>query len=316
MYLLTWNITIGKYKVQTLKGVKIVTSVLNLADTATIELPGKYLNSWKKIEDRVKVGDAVTIQLGYDNHNETEFTGYLKRISRDNNSLVLECVDALYLMDKAVNDKEYKVVSVKALLEEILAQVDPEIKVACDYEFTYEKMVVFKSTALDVLKKIHEDTKANIWFEGKTLHVHPVYQQLAGDTPMIYDTQVNVQRNEIKWVDNSDKKVLVEVKFISPEGKLEKQEYGVSGGKRVTRYVGASKEDLLRAAENEYNLWNYSGYEGSVTGWLVPVVRAGGSVRLRDKERGEDGTYYVTGVEIEFGQNGAKRKVALGKRLS
>lgn len=71
----------------------------------------------------------------------------------------------------------------------------------------------------------------------------------------------------------------------------------------------------LQAAENEYKLWNYSGYEGSVTGWLVPVVRAGGSVRLRDKERGEDGTYYVTGVEIEFGQNGAKRKVTLGRKL-
>ena len=45
------------------------------------------------------------------------------------------------------------------------------------------------------------------------------------------------------------------------------------------------------------------------------MVRAGGSVRLRDKERGEDGTYYVTGVEIEFGQNGAKRKVMLGRKL-
>ena len=84
----------------------------------------------------------------------------------------------------------------------------------------------------------------------------------------------------------------------------------------MTRYVGANREDLLRAAENEYNLWNYSGYEGSVTGWLVPVVRTGGSVRLRDKEREEDGTYYVTGVEIAFGQNGATRKVTLGKRLS
>jgi hypothetical protein len=33
-----------------------------------------------------------------------------------------------------------------------------------------------------------------------------------------------------------------------------------------------------------------------------------------DKERPE-GVYYVTGVEIEFGQNGAKRKVTLGRKL-
>ena len=315
MYLLNWHITIGKYSVQTLKEVKITTSVLNLSDTATIEMPGQYLNTWRRIEDKVHVGDAVTIRLGYGNDLETEFTGYLKRISRDNNSLKLECEDALWLTNKAVADMEYKSISLKELLTGILAQVDPEMTVECDYDFTYEKMTVFKSTALDVLKKVHQDTKANIWFEGKTLHVHPVYQQLKGDKPVIYDTEVNVQSNELKWKDATDKKVMVEVKFTKPNGELSKQEYGVSGGEKVTRYVGASsEEDLKKAAENEYNLWNYSGYEGSLTGWLVPVVKAGGSVRLRDKERPE-GVYYVTGVEIEFGQNGAKRKVTLGRKL-
>lgn len=315
MYLLNWHITIGKYSVQTLKEVKINTSVLNLSDTASIELPGQYLNTWRKIEDKIHAGDAVTVQLGYDDSLETEFTGYLKRISRDNNTLVLECEDALYLMDKTVEDMEYKAISLKDLLQKILTQVSPEMKVDCDYDFTYEKLVVFKSTALDVLKKVHDDTKANIWFEGKTLHVHPVYQQLKGDKTVIYDTEVNVQSNELKWKDKTDKKVLVEVKFTKPNGELSKQEYGISGGQKVTRYVDASNEsDLKKAAENEYNLWNYSGYEGNLTGWLVPVVKAGGSVRLRDKERPE-GVYYVTGVEIEFGQNGAKRKVTLGRKL-
>ena len=316
MYLLNWDIAIGGYKVKTLTEVKITTSVLNLSDTATITMPGQYLNTWRKIEDKVHVGDAVTIKLGYDNDLETEFTGYLKRISRDNNSLVLECEDALWLTNKMVADMEYKSISLKELLTEILAQVDPEMTVECDYDFTYEKMVVFKSTALDVLKKVHEDTKANIWFEGKTLHVHPVYQQAKGDKPVIYDTEVNVQSNELKWKDQTDRKILIEVAYTNAKGEISKQQFGVGGGEKVTRFVKANNEgDLKKAAENEYNLWNYSGYEGSLTGWLVPVVRAGGSVRLRDKERPE-GVYYVTGVEIEFGRNGAKRKVTLGRKLS
>lgn len=314
MYLLNWDITIGGYKVKTLTEVKITTSVLNLSDTATITMPGHYLNTWRKIEDKVHVGDAVTIKLGYDNDLETEFTGYLKRISRDNNALVLECEDALWLTNRAVADMEYKSISLKELLTAVMAQVDPKMTVECDYDFTYEKMVVFKSTALDVLKKVHEDTKANIWFEGKTLHVHPVYQQAKGDKPVIYDTEVNVQSNELKWKDATDKKVMVEVKYIDSDGTLSTKQYGVNGGEKVTRYVNATDNDLMKAAENEYNLWNYSGYEGSLTGWLVPVVKAGGSVRLRDKERLE-GVYYVTGVEIEFGQNGAKRKVTLGRKL-
>lgn len=314
MYRLNWDIAIGGYKVKTLTEVKITTSVLNLSDTATITMPGQYLNTWRKIEDKVHVGDAVTIKLGYDNNLETEFTGYLKRISRDNNSLVLECEDALWLTNKMVADMEYKSISLKELLTGILAQVDPEMTVECDYDFTYEKMVVFKSTALDVLKKVHEDTKANIWFEGKTLHVHPVYQQAKGDKPVIYDTEVNVQSNELKWKDATDKRVMVEVKYIDSDGTLSTKQYGVNGGEKVTRYVNATDSDLVKAAENEYNLWNYSGYEGSLTGWLVPVVKAGRSVRLRDKERPE-GVYYVTGVEVEFGRNGAKRKVTLGRKL-
>ncbi len=315
MYLLNWDIAIGGYKVKTLTEVKITTSVLNLSDTATVTMPGQYMNTWRKIEDKVHVGDAVTIKLGYDNDLETEFTGYLKRISRDNNALVLECEDALWLTNKAVADMEYKSISLKELLTGILAQVDPEMTVECDYDFTYEKMVVFKSTALDVLKKVHKDTKANIWFEGRILHVHPVYQQAKGDKPVIYDTEVNVQSNELKWKDQTDRKILIEVAYTNAKGEISKQQFGIGGGEKVTRFVKANNEgDLKKAAENEYNLWNYSGYEGSLTGWLVPVVRAGGSVRLRDKERPE-GVYYVTGVEIEFGRNGAKRKVTLGRKL-
>jgi hypothetical protein len=132
---------------------------------------------------------------------------------------------------------------------------------------------------------------------------------------VIYDTEVNVQSNELKWKDQKDKKVMVEVVYTNAKGEKKTQEFGASGGQKVTRYVATnSDEDLKKAAENEYNLWNYSGYEGSLTGWLVPVVKAGGSVRLRDKERPE-GVYYVTGVEIEFGQNGGKRKVTLGRKL-
>lgn len=317
MYKLTWHIKIGGYRLQTLKSLVINSSVLNLSDTAVIELPCKHMNQWRKVEGEIHAGDDVCIQLGYDNALETEFNGYLKSIKRENNSLVLECIDALYLMDNTLSDMEYKSVGLKLLLQDILAQIDPEMRVDCDYDFTYEKMVVFKSTALDVLKKIHEDTKANIYFEGKTLHVHPVYQQLSGDKACVFDMRKNVQSSNLKWVDKNDKKVQVEVKYINPDGKIDKREYGVNGGQKVTRYVQSSNEgDLKRAAENEYNLWNYSGYEGDFTGWLIPRVQAGGSVRLTDKDRNETGIYYVTGVEIEFGQSGAKRKVSLGRKLS
>lgn len=317
MYRLSWEITIGKYRLQTVREVKITTSVLNLSDTASITLPGKYLDRWKSVEDKIKIGDEVVIKLGYDDDNETEFNGYLKRISRDNNSLVLECEDALYLLNKNVENKEYSDVSLQVLLNDILSQVDSNLRLECDYTYSMKKMVVFHQTALDVLKKIHEETKANIWFENKTLHIHPVYDTLEkGSTSIIYDTKINVQSNELKWVDKNDKKMKIEIAYNMPDGNLKKESFGDDKGETVTRYAATSDDtELKKIAENEYNLWNYSGYEGDFTGWLIPRTKSGESIRLRDTERNEDGTYYVTGVEIEFGQNGAKRKVTLGRKL-
>jgi len=317
MYRLSWEITIGKYKVKTVKDVKITASVLNLSDTASITLPGKYLNTWKSVENKIKVGDEVVIKLGYDDDNETEFNGYLKRISRDNNSIVLECEDALYLLNKSVANREYKDISLRDLLSDILKQVDSSLQTDCDYDYTMKKLVVFHQTALDVLKKVHDDTKANIWFEDKTLHIHPVYDMMGGiSSSIIYDTKTNVQSNELKWVDKTDKKVKIEIAYNMPDGNLKKQSFGDDNGETITRYSATSDDsELKKIAENEYNLWNYSGYEGCFTGWLIPRTKAGESIRLRDKERNEDGTYYVTGVEIEFGQNGAKRKVTLGRKL-
>lgn len=315
MYKLCWKIKIGKYAVKTLREVKIVTSVLNLADTAVITLPGKCLNNWKSIEDKIKVGDAVTIELGYNDSLQTEFKGYLKRIARDKNTITLECEDVLYLLNKTVTDKEYKQVSLKELLTDILGQVDKSFAIECDYDYTMEKLVVFHQTALDVLKKVHDETKANIWFDDKTLHVHPVYAEKADTQAVIYDTRINVQANELKWIDQADKKVEIEVVFNMPNGKQQKEKYGNTGGEKITKYVnGSNAADMKKAAESEYKLWNYSGYEGNFTGWLVPRVTAGGSVLLRDVDKGE-GKYYVTGVEIEFGQSGAKRKISLGRQL-
>lgn len=228
----------------------------------------------------------------------------------------MECEDALFLLNKSVADKEYKSMKIQEILTDVLSQVDENLKLECDYDYVMDKMVVFKQKAIDVLKKIHEETKANIWFDNKTLHIHPVYSEKAGEKAEIFDTRVNIQSNELKWIDKEDKKVEIEVVYNKPDGTPKKEKFGTSRGEKVTKYLNSSNEAGMKlAAENEYNLWNYSCFEGDFTGWLIPVVKAGGSVRLRDIDKPE-GKYYVTGVEIEFGQSGAKRKVTLGRKLN
>ena len=76
MYKMCHNITVGNYRLLLLESVNIVRSVDTLADTATIVLPGMVHNETIDIEDKIKVGDAVKIELGYNDKLKTEFEGY------------------------------------------------------------------------------------------------------------------------------------------------------------------------------------------------------------------------------------------------
>lgn len=312
-----YKIIIGKYRLQMLDSVKIVKSVENLADTAVIVVPGTYINRSLQIEDKIKEGETVSIELGYDDNLVTEFTGYLKSISTDDATIKLECEDSLYLLRKTIQDRELKSVSLKNLLETVLNELGDGLKLVCDYEFAYDKFTIFKATAIDVLKKIQEETRANIYFKDNTLHIHPVYSEIANAKPVVFDFTVNIEKSDLKYVRAADKKVEVEVTATKPDGTTQKVKQGTAGGMVIKKTAGTTDEaGMKRIAESEYSLWVYDGFEGSFTGWLVPYVEPSFKVSLRDDEYPEhSGNYYVVATETEFGASGGKRKIITGRKI-
>jgi hypothetical protein len=82
-----YKIKVGNYTLQLLDSVMVMKSVENLADTATIVIPGTHINRALNIEDKVKEGDRVEIALGYDGNLPLEFQGYLNSISTDDAAL-------------------------------------------------------------------------------------------------------------------------------------------------------------------------------------------------------------------------------------
>ncbi len=316
MYSLDWDIKVGNYRLKLIDSVKVVRSVEQLSDTAQVVLPGTVFNRAIEVEDYLKVGDPVEIRLGYDGELETEFKGYLKSIKTDDGSITLECEDELYQWDKAVNDKEYKQVKLSALLGEVASQIGGDYTVQCDYDFTYEKFTTFKAKGLDVLKKIQEETKANIWFDGQTLHVQPQYAQSSGQT-VAFDFARNIESSDLKYRKASDRNVEVELLYTDTSGERTSKKYGNPGGMSIKREAyGIAESDLAKVAESEYNLWCYDGYEGSFTGWLVPYAKPTDAVSLHDADyEHKDGTYYVIGTELSFSKDGGKRTLKLGRRI-
>ena len=315
---MSWKVTIGAYRLGMIEAVEIATSVELLNDTATITLPGAVYNRAFELNDKLKRGDAVKIELGYDDTLVTEFEGYLSEEPRtDNGSLVLRCEDGLYQYRKGLTNIELK----KPRLSAILAQVHTDIKgftVSCDYDFGYEKFVIRDMTGWDVLKKIQEETNANIYLKGTVLHIHAPYSEQFGEAKYDFAVNVDSEGTDLKWREAADRKLLVKYSAQTADGKTITAQAGEAGGdtKSVNLPGVSDVASLQKAANEELARRVYTGYEGSFAGWMVPYCNAGYKCTLRDTDNDiRTGSYYVLGVKTSFGQIGGKRVVQLGKKI-
>lgn len=318
MFKMSWKITVGAWQLGLIESVEIVSSVELLSDTATIKLPAGAFNKAFELNEKLRRGDAVKIELGYDDAYVSEFEGYLsEEVQTDNGQLVLRCEDGLFLYRKKLTNIELKKPTLSTLLAQIHKDI-PGFTVSCDYDFGYEKFVIRDMTGWDVLKKLQEETNANIYLKGTTLHIHAPYSEVFGEAR--YDLQGNVEAEglELKWRDAADRKLLVKYSAQTADGKTIEAQAGTAGGDIMNIKLPSvsDKASLQRAADEALAQKVYTGYEGSFSGWLVPYCAAGYKAILHDSDNDiRSGNYYVVSVKTSFSASGGKRVVQLGKRI-
>jgi len=297
------------------ESVEITRSVEQLSDTATIVLPGTVQNTAIEIEGKIKRGDAVTIQLGYDDNLTTEFEGYLEAIETDDGSLTLKCEDGIYNLRKPVPDKELTNPDVSDVLNYVLGNAGG-YSLACDYQFAYDKFTILNATAWQVVKKIQEETKANIYLKGDVLHVHPQYKEIFGQAE--YSFQKSIENSELEYRNAEDRKWQIVVEGKDKAGKVIRITAGETGGDSETIKIdGVSDSASLQAmADEQLKTKTYTGYAGSFTGWLMPYCDAGYKVTIKDEDyEYKDGTYYVLEVITRISKSGGEREIKLGMKL-
>jgi hypothetical protein len=311
-----YDIQIGNYKLGLLQSVEIHKSVDLLADTAVVVVPGVVYNQSLDIEEKVKVGDSITVKLGYDDNLVTEFEGYLQRIDTDDNSIIFNLEDGIYLTRKSVKDKQFNKTTVKEIVKYCLSQTGMK-GLNCTCNITYEKFVIKNANAYDVLKKLQDDTKANIYMKNNILNIHPPYIEKGGD--VYYDFAVNIEKSDLKYRNKDDRRFEITVEGVGLDGKKQTVTVGVTGGEKRTVFVSSpmNKEYLKKRGEAEMEYLTYDGYGGSITGWLIPFVEPTWSAHVHDREyEYKTGSYYVVSVTTTFDENGGVRKVELGRKLS
>lgn len=316
MLTMRYDIKIGDYKVGMLESVEINRSVELLADTAVITLPGAEYNLALEVESKIHRGDKVVISFGYEEMGmQEEFTGWVQRIGTDNGAITIECEDDLFLFRKSLKDEQHSNITLADLLKKVIDGIGGGYKIDSSYSWTYEKFTINSATGFDVLKKVQEESGADIYLQGDTLHVHAPGEKVGND--VYYDFFQNVQECNLEYRRADERKVEIVVKALMPDGKVKEKHYGTTGGDKVEIKCATSDDESMKLrGESEHKRLSFDGYDGSIDTWLVPYITPGDSAVLHDADYDyKDGKYYVRAVKTQFSSSGGKREVELGFRL-
>lgn len=308
----------SEWKLGILAECEIQKSTKNLSDTAIITLPECHFNRVLDIQESLKRGDEVKIMLGYDSDLVTEFEGYVKEIVTNDSSLQIKCEDGLFLFRNAVPSKIFKTTDVKTLANYLISHIDPSFKLICDYNIAYEKFTIYKADGLDVLKKIQEETGADIFFnmERKELHIHGAYMHKTGEA--FYSMQHNIETSSLEYKTAEDRKVEVTIESVGTDGKTVSYTTGTTGGEKVTKKVGRMTKAAVKIiADVEYKNRITPGYEGSFDTWLIPYCEPGYTIGIDDKDYPyKDDLYYCESVTTKFSEAGGVRTLTPSIKLS
>lgn len=319
MYTMDFEIVIDDtYRLTVVDSITVNSSVEQLSSSATIVLPSsrynKVFESYKDIEE----GLPIEIRFGYlPDELPLEFSGYIESISTDGDAITLNCEDEIYYFRREIEDKTFADASIKQILEYILLELDNGYTLECDYDFSYDKFTIHTATAYDILKKIRDEARANVYIRDGVLYVHQQYSRTC--QKVVYDFTANVESADLKYKDDTKRKFAVTAEGSDSAGQSVSVTVGRPGGDKATLKIpGVSdKETLKKLAEEELKTKSYTGYEGSITGWLLPAVKPGDVAVVNDEHfESKNGSYYVVAVETKFSKSGGSRKVTLGKKMN
>jgi len=314
VYRLSCNITIGDFVFGYVSELETDSSWQNLTDTCTIRLPRKLQFAGKSVKDLLRVGDAVTVQLGYDEELNTVFAGYLARIE-PNIPLTLHCEDAMWLLKRNSVTFSLK----EATLAQVLAAALPagvsmgEVAALQIGNFRASKM-----SAAKVLDTLKEQYGLVSYMKGGKLNCGFAYgfSGLSPAEPKRFGLQENVASANLQYKLADDVRLKVKAISLKPDNTRTEVELGDEDGEqRTLHYYNLPEADLKKVAEADMQRLKYDGYKGSFTAFGAPLVAHGDVVALQDAEFAErNGSYYADRVKITFGAGGYRQEIELGKK--
>ena len=290
MFVLTSEIKIGQFTFRSISEVEIIKSIEELSDTATIKMPSKFIvrqnGEEKLVENALKVGDKVSIKLGYEEkYKGVEFTGFVVAIG-SKIPLEIKCEDAMWLLRRknithAFNDKT----PLKTILQKVVENTEIELSDKIP-NVEVEKFIIRNANGTQVLQKLKEHLALSIYLdsEGK---LYAGLEQLNNlHKEVIYDLNYNLVENNLEYKTAEQKRLRIKYTYMDSKNKKKSVEVGDKDGELRTFHTSiiSDEKKMEEMAHAEMQKLKYDGFEGSVKSFLIPFSTNGMTAVIKDKE--------------------------------
>ena len=320
------EITIGGSTYTGAISVEIVSSWELFTDTAVIELATNFHNENKTIADQIKVGDAVTIELGYYPNSDIIFTGFVSKVE-PTSFITIHCEDYMWKLKQiTVPDYVSNSVDIKTLLESFSLPIDFEV------DNKELGKVRFKSTTVTkILSKLKDSFGIISYIRDGVLVVNYTDRTDAINRKFYLNGELgNVISDNLTYLDVDLVDFNIKgVSFQSDDTTIElyaNYKDGVinvvedepeTGAFRVFNFLRLTKAELTTNLEALLPKFYYDGFTGDFTTFLRPVVRFGDTVTLYDLKLPEkNGTYKVKKVVTTFNLSGGRQIIDLDLKIN
>lgn len=319
------HITLGSFEFTQVHSVKITKSLDELSDSAVIEMPTSFILgnkdesfTRKSLKDEIKEGDEVVIRLGYkDIYDGEEFRGYIKSI-KPTVPLQIECEDKIYLIRKKDCNKNFHQTNLKAVLQYIVDGTGVELNAQIP-DVQMDKFLLKNVNGAKALEQLKEDFGLTIYIDDDGKLFAGLRQQLGQGTPIEFHRQKNVIKDSLKFRSADSVKLKIKAIGIRKDNtKVEVEAGDTDGEVRTYHFYNISDaKELLKVANEKLEKQKYSGFEGHITGFLVPAIKRGEAAKYQDnKYESVEGTYLAEKVTLSFDDNGVRRNTYFGNKLS
>lgn len=317
MLVLGSHITVGGVSFGGVHEVKVKRSIHELGATASIKVPVTAVLSYAgeppariEVAKTIKVGDKVSIALGYNGSLTREFVGYVKVLNLQT-PLEIICEDEYY-MTRGVSitfdgSKE------KITLKEVLQTCGLSVAYATDLTLT--NFVVDNKPISWVLGKLKTEYGLTIFFDmSGNVYAGEPYKIISDVVE--YRLRYNVIKDDsLKFHRAEDVKLKIKAVCIFRDGTKVEGTIGADDGTEKTLYFYdvESKEELAALAAAELKRYSYDGYSGSIEAFLAPYAIPCMRAKIVDDIFPErNGTYYIESTEVTYGMSGGRRKLEIG----